>query len=136
MDRPVGNEPEGCTEECVPGCNCPEVSTYGKSNTSTHYLSVSSLICFQLNAIDLNNISTCFRVKPGMMRLNFVYLYISVRVTITTTHMPPEVQELRPATPGEYLYVDYKSHIYNTVILVELETLFLAFQQLHSDKQM
>ena len=23
-------EPEGCTEECVPGCNCPEVSTSGK----------------------------------------------------------------------------------------------------------
>ena len=78
-----------------------------KSNTSTHYLSACSLISFQSNVI--NNISPCFRVKLGMMRLNFVYLCIGVRVTITTTHMPPEVQELRPATPGEFLYVEHES---------------------------
>ena len=23
-------EPEGCTAECVPGCNCPEVRSYSK----------------------------------------------------------------------------------------------------------
>ena len=66
-----------------------------------------SLISFQSNVI--NNISLCFRVKPGMMRLNFVYLCINVRVTITTTHMLPEVQELKPATPGEFLYVEHES---------------------------
>ena len=44
-----------------------------------------------------------------MMRLNFVYLCISVHVTITTTHMPPGVQELRPVTPGEFLYVEHES---------------------------